>query len=72
MHPRAQRPSGTPKTGLPEPVLAIYEPSILPTLERARLTGRYSLMLLRDMPVHLVEVENEVELLNINDPKEYR
>jgi molybdopterin-guanine dinucleotide biosynthesis protein A len=61
-----------PATGLPEPVLAIYQPAILPILERAKLTCRYSLMLLRDVPVHLIEAESVRELLNINDPNDYR
>jgi molybdopterin-guanine dinucleotide biosynthesis protein A len=37
-----------PGTDLPEPVCAIYEPRILPHLERAEKRLRYSLMPLRD------------------------
>ena len=61
-----------PETDRPEPVCAIYEPSILPVLIRAKEERRYSLMLLRDVPVRLVEPHRPEELRNINDPAEYR
>jgi molybdopterin-guanine dinucleotide biosynthesis protein A len=61
-----------PETGLPEPVLAIYEPAILPTLESARTSRKYSLMFLRDVPVHLIEAEDRRELWNVNDANDYR
>jgi molybdopterin-guanine dinucleotide biosynthesis protein A len=61
-----------PYSGLPEPVLAIYEPAILPLLNRAKLSGKYSLMLLCDVPVHLIEAESAGDLLNVNNPTEYR
>jgi molybdopterin-guanine dinucleotide biosynthesis protein A len=61
-----------PETGQPEPVLAIYEPAILPMLEGAKATGNYSLMLLRDVPVHLIEAEDAAELRNVNDGTDYR
>ena len=61
-----------PETDLPEPVLAIYEPAILSVLEKAKASGRYSLMLLRDVPVHLIEAKNARELLNVNNVQEYR
>ncbi len=60
-----------PDTNRPEPVCAIYEPSILPVLVRAKKERRYSLMLLRDVPVRLVEAQRPEELRNINDPDEY-
>ena len=61
-----------PETGLPEPVLAVYEPAILPMLESAKAAGKFSLMLLRDVPVHLIEAENAAELRNVNDADDYR
>ena len=61
-----------PRIDAPEPVCAIYEPRILPVLLAARAARRYSLMLLRDVSVHLVEPERPEELININDPEEYR
>ncbi len=61
-----------PSNGLPEPVLAIYEPSILPYLLEAKRTRRYSLMLLKDVPVRLVDAEAPAELANVNDPDGYR
>jgi molybdopterin-guanine dinucleotide biosynthesis protein A len=61
-----------PGTDLPEPVCALYEPRILPVLERAHEKRRYSLMLLRDVPIHLVEPAEERELRGVNDPSEYR
>ena len=57
-----------PQTDRPEPVCAIYEPAILPVLERARDAGRYSLMLLRDVPLKLVDPANERELRGVNEP----
>jgi molybdenum cofactor guanylyltransferase len=62
----------SPQTGLPEPVLAIYEPAILPVLENAKAIGRYSLMLLRDVPIRLIEAEDAHELWNVNDADDYR
>ncbi len=61
-----------PETGRPEPVCAIYEPRILPLLREAKAKGRYSLMLLRDVPIRLVEPVRAEELRNINDPDDYR
>ncbi len=55
----------------PEPVCAIYEPKILPVLLAAKARGRYTLKLLRDLPVRLVEPEHPAELANINDPEDY-
>jgi molybdopterin-guanine dinucleotide biosynthesis protein A len=61
-----------PQTDRPEPVCAIYEPRILPVLEAAKAEKRYSLMLLRDVPIRLVEPVRARELRNINDPDEFR
>ena len=61
-----------PDTDLPEPVCALYEPKILPVLQRAREQKRYSLMLLRDVPIRLVDPAEERELRGVNDPSEYR
>ena len=61
-----------PETDLPEPVCAIYEPRILPVLMKAKAERRYSLMLLRDVPIRLVEPSRAEQLRNINDPEEYR
>ena len=61
-----------PVTNRPEPVCAIYEPRILPVLLKAKTERRYSLMVLRDVPIRLVEPAREEELQNINDPDEYR
>ncbi len=60
-----------PLTGDPEPVCAIYEPSILDVLEDAKARGRYSLMVLKDLRVKLVDAESVQELSNVNDPGEY-
>jgi molybdopterin-guanine dinucleotide biosynthesis protein A len=60
-----------PHTELPEPVCAIYEPAILPVLERARVQRRYSLMLLRDVPLKLVEPTDERELRGVNERGEF-
>ena len=51
---------------------AIYEPRILPVLMKAKTERRYSLMVLRDVLIRLVEPAREQELQNINDPDEYR
>jgi molybdopterin-guanine dinucleotide biosynthesis protein A len=61
-----------PRTDLPDPVCAIYEPAILAALEAARAQKRYSLMLLRDVPLKLVEPADERELRGVNEPDEYR
>jgi len=61
-----------PETDRPEPVCAIYEPSILPVLIQAKTDRRYSLMLLCDVTVRLVEPRRPEELRNVNDPSEYR
>ena len=61
-----------PQTDLPEPVCAIYEPSILPVLESRRQNGRYSLMLLRDVPLAMVDPADERELRGVNEPDEFR
>jgi molybdopterin-guanine dinucleotide biosynthesis protein A len=60
-----------PRTDRPEPVCAIYEPAIVPLLERARNDKRYSLMLLRDVPLKLVDAVDESELRGVNEPGEY-
>jgi molybdenum cofactor guanylyltransferase len=59
-----------PGSDLPEPVCAIYEPRIVPVLERARSDRRYSLMLLRDVPIRLVTSARSEELQGVNDPAE--
>jgi molybdopterin-guanine dinucleotide biosynthesis protein A len=69
MHATAYR---NPWTDTPEPMCAIYEPAILPVLLRAREARRYSLMLLRDVPVALVEPADKRELMGINSQEEYR
>lgn len=56
----------------PEPVCAIYEPRILPILEQRKTQRRFSLMLLRDVPVKLVDPADPEELRNINNLEEYR
>jgi molybdenum cofactor guanylyltransferase len=61
-----------PSTGKPEPVCAIYEPRIVPVLSRARAERRYSLMLLCDLPVALVEPVDGREIQGVNSPEEYR
>lgn len=61
-----------PETDRPEPVCAIYEPRIFPVLREAKAGKRYSLMLLRDVPIKLVEPVNPAELKSVNDPDEYR
>ena len=61
-----------PETDMPEPVCAIYEPRILPVLRRAKEKRLYSLMLLRDVPIRLIEPVRIGELVNINNPDEYR
>jgi molybdopterin-guanine dinucleotide biosynthesis protein A len=61
-----------PEIDQPEPVCTIYEPRILPVLQAASAAGRYTLKLLRDLPVRLVEIERPAELANINDPEDYQ
>ena len=61
-----------PEIDRPEPVCTIYEPRILPVLQKASAQGRYTLKLLRDLPVRLVEPDHPEELVNINDPEEYK
>ncbi len=61
-----------PEIDGPEPVCAIYEPSILPVLEERKARHRYSLMLLRDVPLKLVDTDRLGELRNINNLEEYR
>ena len=60
-----------PDIDAPEPVCAIYEPRILPVLLGAKARGRYTLKVLRDVRVRLVEPAHPQELANINDPDEY-
>lgn len=55
----------------PDPVCAIYEPRILPSLERARDERRYNHMRLRDLPTLLLEPEDPRELCGANTPVEY-
>ena len=69
MHATAYR---NPWTGKPEPMCAIYEPRILGALTQARDTRHYSLMLLCDVPVALVEPDNKREIQGINSQEEYR
>jgi molybdopterin-guanine dinucleotide biosynthesis protein A len=61
-----------PGEDLPDPVCAIYEPKIVPVLERARERRRYSLMLLRDLPIRIIDSSDERELRGVNDLEEYR
>ena len=68
---RFRRSSGLNDNCLPEPVLAIYEPAILPTLEKAKLSG-YSLICFCAMFRSSHGSGSAGELLNVNDPKEYR
>jgi cyclic pyranopterin phosphate synthase len=60
-----------PGTDRPDPVCAIYEPGIRGSLERARDERHYSLMLLRDHPVKLLELADPWELRGVNTPREY-
>jgi molybdopterin-guanine dinucleotide biosynthesis protein A len=69
MYATAFRIHGTDR---PEPVCAIYEPRILPVLERRAREKRYSLGLLRDLPVRLVHAERPGELAGINTLQELR
>ena len=61
-----------PETDRPEPVCAIYEPRILPALREAKEKKRYSLMLLMDVPIRLIEPVRAGELKNINNPDDYK
>lgn len=61
-----------PGTNWPEPVCAIYEPRIHPLLEARARGRRYSLGLLRDLPVRLVQPARPGELAGINTPRELR
>ena len=61
-----------PEIDGPEPVCPIYEPRILRVLEQRRAEGCYSLMLLRDVAVKLVDPVDPGTLRNINDLEEYR
>jgi len=69
MYATAFRIHGTDR---PEPVCAIYEPRILPVLARRAREKRYSLGLLRDLPIRLVQPERPRELAGINTPQELR
>jgi len=60
-----------PDIDAPEPVCAIYEPRILPVLLAAKSRGRFTLKVLRDVAVRLVEPADPRELANVNDPDEY-
>jgi molybdopterin-guanine dinucleotide biosynthesis protein A len=57
-----------PGSETPEPVCAIYEPRIVSVLQQARAEKRYSLMLLRDVPIRLVSTVRTEELQGVNDP----
>ena len=46
-------------------------PGSCPVLQEASAKGRYTLKLLRDVHVCLVEPDHPEELANINDPEEY-
>jgi molybdopterin-guanine dinucleotide biosynthesis protein A len=59
-------------TNQPEPVCAIYEPKIFPLLAARVRERRYSLGLLRDLPVRLVHAQRPGELAGINTPQELR
>jgi len=61
-----------PEIDGPEPVCAIYEPAMLSVLQERKSRGRYSLQMLRDLPVKLVEPLDPAELRNINSLEEYR
>jgi molybdopterin-guanine dinucleotide biosynthesis protein A len=61
----------SPLTGDPEPVCAIYEPSIFAALEEAKARGKYSLKVLKSLRVKLIDAESARELSNVNDPGEY-
>jgi len=61
-----------PEIDQPEPVCAIYEPRIAPVLLSAAAQGRYTLKILRDIPVRLVEPDNPRELANVNFPEDYQ
>lgn len=55
--------------GAPEPLLCVYEPRIVPTLEAARAAGRMSpRRCLQKAGVVGIEASNPDWLLNINDP----
>lgn len=59
--------------GLPEPLCAIYEPSIRPTLEAAAAEGRSCpRKLLIQGATHLLDLPVANALDNINTPEEYR
>ncbi len=60
-----------PEIDGPEPVCAIYEPSILPVLEERKARHRYSLMLLRDVPLKLVDTGRLAALRNNNNLEDY-
>lgn len=60
-----------PETGMPEPVLAIYEPTILSTLRKRKITGRHSLMVIQDLPHRLIRAADPRELRNVNTADEY-
>jgi molybdopterin-guanine dinucleotide biosynthesis protein A len=69
MYATAFRIHGTDR---PDPVCAIYEPRVHPLLARRAHEKRYSLGLLRDLPVRLVQPERPHELTGINTPQELR
>ena len=56
----------------PEPLCTIYEPRIIPVLEGRKAEGRRSLMVLRDLPIRLLEPHDAAELRNVNDPQAHR
>jgi len=58
--------------GGPETVCAIYEPRILPVLLERKAKGKHSLMVLRDVPVKMVDPVDPRELRNINTFDDYR
>lgn len=61
------------KNGFPEPLLAIYEPAAYPEVALGIEKGMYSpSKLLLNMDVAWLEVPNENELKNVNDPEAYR
>ncbi|WP_262885467.1 NTP transferase domain-containing protein [Lunatibacter salilacus] len=59
--------------GFPEPLLAIYEPAAYPEIAFGIQSGQYSpSKILLKMDVAWLEVLDENELKNVNDPEGYR
>jgi molybdopterin-guanine dinucleotide biosynthesis protein A len=63
----------TGKEKYPEPLLAIYEPAAYPVIRHEIEKGQYSpSRVLSTMDVAWLEVPNENDLKNVNDPEGYR